>query len=79
MAKTLPVDLGNALRKSLDAFCEAHYNSSKTRVIREALKSFISDRLQAEPEMRRRYDAIFTGKLEGIGEKVSVLDVHKKR
>jgi hypothetical protein len=54
--KPLNVHLPEELARRLDAFCEAHYDAPATRVICEALTRFIDERLEAEPQMRVRYD-----------------------
>ena len=73
MAKTLLVELGEPLKTELKAFCEAHYDSSRVRVIREALQVFIKDRLDAEPEMARRYDLALARLTGDNGDNVSYL------
>ena len=40
----------------LDAFRDAHYDASYSRVVREALRFFIDSQIKAEPETRRRFD-----------------------
>ena len=72
------IDLGEDLQASLDAFCEAHYGAPQVRVIREAVRCFITAQLDAEPELRKRYDAVFRLKIGQAGDNVRVLDVHSK-
>jgi hypothetical protein len=72
------VDLGEGLQASLDAFCEAHYGAPQVRVIREAVRCFITARLDAEPELRKRYDAILKVRIGQAGDNVRVLDIHSK-
>jgi hypothetical protein len=49
--------LPEPLAGDLVDFCEAHYGAPEREVIRSALRAFIDSRLEAEPEMRKRYDA----------------------
>jgi hypothetical protein len=72
------IDLGEGLQASLDAFCEAHYGAPQVRVIREAVGFFISAQLDAEPELRKRYDAILKIRIGQAGDNVRVLDIHSK-
>jgi len=48
--------LGEPLSSDLAAFCEALLGTGEIRVIREALRTYMDQRLTAEPELRRRYD-----------------------
>jgi len=50
-----PIPLPGELALDLEAFCAAHYRAEKAEVIRRALRYFIDSRLEAEPEMRRRF------------------------
>jgi hypothetical protein len=72
------VDLGEGLQASLDAFCEAHYGAPQVRVIREAVRSFITAQLDAEPELRKRYEAILAVRIGQAGDNVRVLGIHSK-
>jgi hypothetical protein len=72
------VDLGETLQASLDAFCEAHYGAPQVRVIREAVRQFIDTQLAAEPELRKRYDAVRELGLGQAGGNVRILDVRSK-
>lgn len=38
-------------------FCEAHRGAPEQRIIADALRAFIDDRLDAEPELKKRFDA----------------------
>jgi hypothetical protein len=49
----LPPDLSI----DLAAFCDAHYDAAQTRVVCDALREFITRRLEAEPQMRLRFHA----------------------
>lgn len=75
-SKKLLVELDDVLRQSLEAFCEAHYDAPQVSILRAALKSFIETRLEAEPEMRKRYEAAMAQKRTGVREKLRVLDLH---
>lgn len=48
--------LGEPIQGLLADFCAAHYNASERDVVRTALEIFINQRLDAEPEMRKRFD-----------------------
>jgi hypothetical protein len=76
--KSILVDLGEALQASLDAFCEAHYGAPQVRIIREAVKAFITTQLDAEPELKKRYEAFFRGTIGQAGDKVTILGIHSK-
>ncbi len=76
--RNILVDLGETLHASLDAFCEAHYGAPQVRVIRESVKVFIEMQLEAEPELRKRYDAIQQVRVGQSGANVRVLDIHSK-
>ena len=71
-------ELGGELRASLGDFCEAHYGAPQSRIVREALKAFIEDRLSAEPEVRKRYEQARAKRLGKAGENVRVLEVNPK-
>jgi hypothetical protein len=51
-------------------FCAAHYGAPEREIIRAALRSFIDKQLDAEPEMRKRYDAAKKTRLGGGVPKV---------
>ena len=38
-------------------FREGYFGAPEYRIVAEALEFFMSDRLEAEPEVRRRYEA----------------------
>ncbi len=50
------LDLGEPLATELVDFCEAHRGAPAIRIIRDALREFIDNKLAAETELRRRYD-----------------------
>ena len=37
-------------------FCEAHRGAPEHRIIADALRAFIDERLAAEPELKKRFD-----------------------
>jgi hypothetical protein len=55
-------------------FCEAHRGAPGNRIIQDALRAFIDERLQAEPELKKRFDEARRKRL-GIleGDNVTVL------
>jgi hypothetical protein len=77
--KSILVDLGEGLHASLDAFCEAHYGAPHVRVIREAVKGFITAQLDAEPELKKRYDVVLRATIGQAGDNVRILDVQSRR
>ena len=50
-----PIPLPSELALDLEVFCAANYNAEKGEIIRNALRFFIDVRLDAEPEMRKRF------------------------
>ena len=65
----------NPLPEPLNAdfidFCEAHRGSPGYRIIEDALRAFIDERLAAEPELKKRFDAARRKRL-GVLEKGNV-------
>jgi hypothetical protein len=61
--------LGEPIQGMLSDFCTAHYGASERDVIRAALDEFITQRLDLEPEMRKRFDDARKKRL-GLGETV---------
>jgi len=55
-------------------FCEAHRGAPGNRIVQDALRAFIDERLLAEPELKKRYDEARRKRL-GIleGDNVTVL------
>jgi hypothetical protein len=62
--------LEEPLAGDLADFCTAHYGSPEREVIRAALRFFIDTALDAEPEMRKRYDAIKKARVGGAAPKI---------
>lgn len=50
------IELGEPLGSDLADFCAAHYNAPEREIIRVALTAYIRDRLEAEPEVKKRFD-----------------------
>jgi hypothetical protein len=48
--------LPEAVDSDLTDFCEAHRGAPANRIIHDALRAFIKDRLDAEPELKKRFD-----------------------
>ena len=48
--------LTEPLASDLLDFCEAHRGAPEHRVIADALRAFIEDRLAAEPELKKRFE-----------------------
>jgi metal-responsive CopG/Arc/MetJ family transcriptional regulator len=53
--KQLLVEIPDDLRIDLDSFREANLGATKARVVREALRQYIDNRIAAEPDLRARY------------------------
>ena len=69
------MELDEPLRRSLEAFCEAHYDAPQVSVVRTALKAFIETRLAAEPEMRKRYEAAVAQGRTEVRDTLKVLNL----
>lgn len=78
MGSKILIDLGEQLRISLEDFCEANYGAPATRIVREAVKAFIEERLAAEPETQKRYETAMARRLSTTGENVRVLEIHSR-
>lgn len=63
---SLPPDLA----VDLPAFCDAHYDATKQRVLRDALRRFIDEELQAESARFRERFAAAKRRLGGSQEPV---------
>lgn len=57
MSKAKSYDLGDKVMTLLQNHCAANYGAPEVRILREAVKSFVNNRLQAEPELCKRFDA----------------------
>ena len=70
--------LTEPLASDLLDFCEAHRGSPEHRIIADALRAFIDERLAAEPELRKRFDEARRKRLGVIeGGNVTVLPTAK--
>jgi hypothetical protein len=68
----------NAYPEPLNAdfldFCEAHRGAPGNRIIQDALRAFIDERLKAEPELKKRFDEARRKRLGLMeGDNVTVL------
>ena len=62
------------LNSDLIDFCEAHRGAPGNRIIQDALRAFIDERLLAEPELKKRFDAARRKRLGLVeGDNVTVL------
>jgi hypothetical protein len=70
--------LPEALTHELEDFCDAHRGAPEHRIIADAIRAFIEDRLKAEPELKQRFDEARRRRL-GIleGSNVTVLPTAK--
>ena len=66
-------DIGDPLWGDVLDFCEAHRCSPVNRIINDALRAFIDDRLKAEPELRKRFDEARVKRLGTAAGNVTVL------
>lgn len=48
--------LGEPWQSMLADFCSAHYNAPERDIVRTALDFFIQNRLDAEPEVKKRFE-----------------------
>ena len=55
-SKGARLGLGEPWQSMLSDFCAAHYNAPERDIIRAALDFFIQNRLEAEPEVRKRFE-----------------------
>lgn len=55
-SKGVRLGLGEPWQSMLRDFCAAHYNAPERDMIRVALDFFIQNRLEAEPEVKKRFD-----------------------
>jgi len=59
-------------------FCEAHRGSPGNRIVQDALRAFIDERLEVEPELKKRFDEARRKRLGLIeGGNVTVLTTSK--
>jgi hypothetical protein len=65
--------LGEPWQTLLADFCAAHYNAPERDIIRAALDFFIKNRLDAEPEVRKRFEEAKRKRLGTPGEIVRVI------
>ena len=67
------LDLPEDLFADLRDFCEAHYGAPQNRIVREAVREFIRAGLDAEPELRKRFDEARAQRLARTGQNIAVL------
>ncbi len=64
------------LRSDFVDFCEAHRGAPGSRIVEDALRAFIDERLAAEPELKKRFDAARRKRLGLLeGDNVTVLPI----
>jgi hypothetical protein len=56
LSKGTRLGLGEPWQSMLSDFCAAHYNAPERDIVRAALDFFVQNRLNAEPEVRKRFD-----------------------
>jgi hypothetical protein len=69
--------LGQPLADDLLDFCEAHRGAPEIRIIRDALRTFIDERLDAEPELKKRFHEARRRRLGAAGENIAILRTGK--
>jgi hypothetical protein len=70
--------LPESLSYELQDFCEAHRGAPESRIIADALRAFIAERLDAEPELKKRYEDARKKRLGVMeGSNVTVLPTAK--
>ena len=55
-SKGTRLGLGEPWQSMLNDFCAAHYNAPERDIIRTALDFFVQNRLEAEPEVKKRFE-----------------------
>jgi hypothetical protein len=53
---SLKLYLGQPLGSDLEDFCAVHFGAPEIDVVREAVRTFIADRLAHNPELNKRFD-----------------------
>jgi hypothetical protein len=67
-------NLPESLFYDFQDFCEAHRGAPDNRIIADAVRAFIADRLEAEPELKKRFEQARRDRLGIIeGGNVTVL------
>jgi hypothetical protein len=66
--------LTEPLYSDLLDFCEAHRGSPEHRIIADALRAFIDERLGAEPELKRRFEEARKARLGQATKVVKLVD-----
>ena len=69
--------LGEPWQSQLADFCAAHYNAPERDIVRAALDHFIQTRLEAEPEMKKRYEEARKKRLGGLPSVVKLVPTGK--
>lgn len=67
----LEVALSDDLARSLHAFCEVHFGANPTRVIEEAVRSYIDYRLQQDPIANAKFSRLKRPNLRIVSEDVA--------
>ena len=74
MAKAKSYNLGDETEGLLQDFCEAHYGAPEVRILREAVKFFVNESLDAEPILKKRFEA---ARQQRLGENIRPLRISK--
>jgi hypothetical protein len=69
--------LDEPLASDIIDFCEAHRGAPEKRIVADALRAFIDDRLNAEPELKKRFDEARRKRLGQNGDKIRLLPTPK--
>ena len=69
--------LGEPWTSDLADFCAANYHAPEREVIREALSAHIEARINAEPELRRRFEEVRKKRLKARDKIVRIVPTTK--
>ena len=50
--------LGEPVGTDLEDFCAVHFGAPEINVVREAVRTFIDDRLARDPELKKKFDKV---------------------
>jgi hypothetical protein len=70
-------NLGEPWASDLADFCAAHYGVPEANIIRTALDAFIKERLEKEPEVRKRFEEARRRRLGALGANIKVMPTTK--
>ena len=71
------LNLGEPWTSDLADFCAAHYGVAETNIIKAALDAFIGERLEKEPELRKRFEEARKKRLGATGANIRIMPTGK--